>query len=53
MKRLNQRYDAWAMRAANKVVDDLDHRREDGSKSKAKKHISVWDLLPNRRDPGR
>lgn len=26
IKRLNQNYDAWAIRAANKVVDDLDHR---------------------------
>lgn len=53
MKRLNQSYDAWAIRAANKVVDDLDHRGADSRKPETKKHISVWDLLPNRRDPVR
>jgi hypothetical protein len=52
-KRLNQRYDAWATRAANKVVDGLDHRGADSGKPEIKKHISVWDLLPNHRDPGR
>jgi hypothetical protein len=51
MKRLNDRYDAWAMHTANKVVDALDHRGEDSKKPRTKKHLSVWDLLPNRRDP--
>jgi hypothetical protein len=51
MKRLNHRYDVWAMHTANKVVDALDHRGEDSKKPRAKKHLSVWDLLPNRCDP--
>jgi len=53
MKRLNQSYDAWVIRAANKVVDDLDHRGMDRRNPETKKHISVWDLLSNRRDPAR
>jgi hypothetical protein len=53
MKHLNQSYDAWATRAANTVVDDLDHRGADSRRSETKKHISVWDLLSNRRDPSR
>jgi hypothetical protein len=52
MKRLNQSYDAWMIRAANKVVDDLDHRGVD-RKPETRKHISVWDLLSSRRDPVR
>jgi hypothetical protein len=51
MKRLNHRYDAWAMQTADKVVDTLDHRGEDSKKPSTKKHLSVWDLLPDRRDP--
>ena len=46
MRRLNQSYDAWAIRA-------LDHRGVDSSKPEAKKHISVWDLLSHPRDPVR
>ena len=53
MKRLHQSYDAWAIRAANKVVDDLDHRGVDSRKPETKSHISVWDLLSNRRDSSR
>ena len=53
MKRLNQSYDAWAARVANKVVDDLDHRGVKSRKPEAKKLISIWDLLSNRRDPVR
>jgi hypothetical protein len=39
------------MQTANKVVDALDHRGEDSKKARTKKHLSVWDLLPDRRDP--
>jgi hypothetical protein len=53
IKRLNQRWDASATRAANKMVDDLDRRRQDGSKPGVKKHISLWDLLPKRPDSSR
>jgi hypothetical protein len=53
MKRLNQSYDAWVIRAANRVVDDLDHRGVDSRKPETKSHISVWDLLSNRRNPVR
>lgn len=53
MKRLNQSFDAWAIRAANKIVDDLDHRGVDSRKPETKNHISVWDLLSNRRNPVR
>jgi hypothetical protein len=37
MKRLNQSYDAWAIRAANKVVDDLDRRGAESRKPETKK----------------
>jgi hypothetical protein len=53
MKRLNQSYDAWVIRAANRVVDDLDHRGVDSRKPETKSNISVWDLLSNRRNPVR
>ncbi len=53
MRRLNQTCDAWATRAAAKIIDDLDHRGADSKNTKAKKHIGVWDLLSNRRDPSR
>jgi hypothetical protein len=53
MKRLNQSYDAWVIRAANRVVDDLDHRGVDSRKPETESNISVWDLLSNRRNPVR
>jgi hypothetical protein len=52
-KRLNQRYDAWAKRTANRVVAELDRSGENGRKSETKRHISVWDLLSKNREPGR
>jgi hypothetical protein len=50
MKRLNERYDAWAIRAANNVVDNIDHRSASHGTPEAKTHMSVRDLLPHRRD---
>ncbi len=51
MRRLNQTCDAWATRAAAKMIDDLDRRGADNKNPRVKKHIGVWDLLSNRRDP--
>jgi hypothetical protein len=48
MKRLNRRYDAWALRMANGIVANLDRGPEDGTRER-KRPISVWDLLPRKR----
>ncbi|MGO8918238.1 MAG: hypothetical protein ACLQJR_20245 [Stellaceae bacterium] len=53
MKRLNQRYDAWARRTATRVVAELDRSGENGRKSETKRYIGVWDLLSKNREPGR
>ena len=52
-KRLNQRYDAWAMRTSSRIVANLDRRFRSGAERDAKKHLSVWDLLSKKREPGR
>lgn len=51
MMRLNQRYDAWALRNAGKFAADLDRGFGDGAERDAKTHLSVWDLLSKK--PGR
>jgi hypothetical protein len=44
MKRLKQSYDAWAIRAANKVVDDLDQRGVDNRKPEPR-NISAYGIF--------
>ena len=41
MRRLSQSYDAWAIRAANKAVDHLDHRGAESRKPEAKLRHAV------------
>jgi hypothetical protein len=53
MKRLNQRYNAWAARAADSFVAGIDRRYREGRSPGTRRHITVWDLLPQKRDPGR
>jgi hypothetical protein len=53
MKRLNERYDAWATRTANRIVADLDRRPRDGGKPERRRQLSVWDLLSQNREPER
>jgi hypothetical protein len=53
MKHLNQRYDAWAMRTSSRIVTNLDRKFRSGAERDAKKHLSVWDLLSKKREPGR
>ncbi len=51
MKRLNRRYDEWQARAAAGIVAELDHP-SDKKAARSKRHISVWDLLSDNREPG-
>jgi hypothetical protein len=53
MKRLNRRYDAWALRAAGRFVADLDRRFGDDAERGTTTHLNVWDLLSKKRGPGR
>jgi hypothetical protein len=53
MKRLNQRYNAWATHTANRIVADLDRSPRDGCKPERKRQLSVWDLLSQNCEPGR
>jgi hypothetical protein len=49
LKRLNQRYDAWALAAANRAVAALDRSSESGAKPEARRSVNVWDLLSSDR----
>ena len=52
LKRLNQRYDAWAMHTADSFVAGIDRSYREKKSPGTKRHITVWDLLPGKRDPG-
>lgn len=43
----------WAMRAADQIVVDLERSPDGVGKPERKRQISVWDLLPPKREPGR
>lgn len=53
MMRLNQRYDAWALRMASRMAVDIDRRFADGAERETVTHLNVWDLLSKRRRPTR
>ncbi len=49
MKRLNDQYDDWTMRAAERVIAKLDRGAMIGTRP-GKSHIGVWDLLDKKQD---
>ena len=50
MKRLNDRYDEWSMRTAQRFIAKLDHPAR-SEKLPNKRHYGIWDLLSKRTEP--
>jgi len=49
-KRLNDRYDQWSVRMAQRIIAHLDHPAR-AEKLSHKRHYGIWDLLSKRTGP--